>query len=347
MDLYNQGLQNIVSGLQNYGRAAEMQQEKQRLATEREEAKKAQENQLAMTMRQKAMQYSQQGLNPAESQALVQYEVSGEMTPDAQNALQKFTDYASQRRQSEMDAMRSKATSAKKPSLSEAEKTYEREAGKKLAEYQLGGGKEQVESNIGKLENAIARLEQKDELTGGFLQRLPFGSSDYAIDVTNPELASVRDDVRSAIQDTLRATLGPQFTEKEGERIFNMAFNPRLSDAENIKRARGVSNYLKTLAGNKDQALKYFKENKTLAGFNPQSFQREMPQNVNPAQQFAGQGVLLPGVNNIPTNVPIQNQIIPSATANGNDNDFINMLKTPEGMSALDQELSRRKLKKR
>lgn len=333
MGLYDQGLQNIVSGFQNY---AQMDKEKQNKL----ERQKMFDAQKQMTKRQRALQYSQAGLQPDQAMAVAEYEDTGNLTPQAELGFKTFSEFARQKREKQRGGKETP------PKMTEAEKKFEAEAGKKLAEYQFGGGKQQVEANIKKLDRAIDRLKEPGDLTGGLLQKLPFGTSDWAIDIADEDLATVRDDVRGAIQDTLRATLGPQFTEKEGERIFNMAFNPRLSDEENIKRASDVSSYLKNLAGSKDQALEFFRKNKTLAGFQPmQVGQNNKMYAENNQQMPVGQGVLLPEAQqNIPTNVPIQNQIIPSANA-APENDFLNLFKTPEGISAIEAEKRRRGLK--
>jgi hypothetical protein len=48
------------------------------------------------------------------------------------------------------------------------------------------------------------------------------------------ESLKLEQDVRAAAQGALRATLGSQFTEKEGERIMAAAYDPKLSPEANI-----------------------------------------------------------------------------------------------------------------
>ena len=141
--------------------------------------------------------------------------------------------------------------------------------GKEAADYYYGGGKAAVEKNMGRLEGAIGKLETKPGITGGLSTRIPILNSDTAQDTINPEMAAVRDDIRAAIQGTLKQVLGGQFTEKEGEAIFNRAFNPRLSPQENVKRARAELQALQNMASEKDRSMNAFLSRGTLKGYTP------------------------------------------------------------------------------
>lgn len=157
-----------------------------------------------------------------------------------------------------------------------ADKTF----GKDAAEYYYGGGKATVEKNLQRLEGAINKLRGNPDpktgrptgdthLTGGWSTKVPGLGADAAQDVLNPEMASVRDDIRAAIQGTLRQVLGAQFTEKEGEAIFNRAFNPRLSAQENVRRATAELQSLRNMAADKDRSMQQFAASGTLKGLRP------------------------------------------------------------------------------
>jgi len=153
------------------------------------------------------------------------------------------------------------------PKLSVGEQSADRQFGKDASEYYYGGGKASVEKNLSRLQGAIDELNKEGKISGGFTTKLPGGSSDYAQDVLNPKLAQVRDDIRGAIQASLRQVLGAQFTEKEAQAIFNRAFNPRLSDEENIRRATQELNSLRSMAEEKDRAMRHFASHGTTKGF--------------------------------------------------------------------------------
>ena len=54
----------------------------------------------------------------------------------------------------------------------------------------------------------------------------------------NPGATDVRESIESVVQRNLKAVLGAQFTEKEGERLISRAFNPKLSPERNARRLR-------------------------------------------------------------------------------------------------------------
>lgn len=123
---------------------------------------------------------------------------------------------------------------------------------KEFADYQAAGGKATLDKNLARLEEAAKKLESGEVKTGKLSAAVPGLSSDVAQDVLNPEIAAVRDEVRGAVQATLRQTLGAQFTQQEGEAIFNRSFNPRLSAEENAKRIRTEIKGLRQTIKNKE-----------------------------------------------------------------------------------------------
>ena len=159
----------------------------------------------------------------------------------------------------------------------------DRTAGKAAAEYAQGGSAV-VQTNINRMEGAIQLLQGPEEISNSIRSAVPFIGSDAVTDLVNKEMARVRDDIRGAIQGTLRETMGSQFTEKEAQALFDRAYNPRLSDEENARRAGLVLNELKTIAANKDQAMQYFAQNNTMRGFVPQR-QREGDSFVPPQEK--------------------------------------------------------------
>ena len=121
-----------------------------------------------------------------------------------------------------------------------------------FTKFQAAGGQAQLESNLKKLENAAKKLESGEVKTGRLAAFLP---GEVGQEVLTPEVVAIRDDVRGAIQATLRQTLGAQFTEKEGQAIFNRAFNPRLSSAENARRVNQEIDKIRATINNKVKAF--------------------------------------------------------------------------------------------
>jgi hypothetical protein len=168
----------------------------------------------------------------------------------------------------ETDKLRREARNPSKD-LTPGEKSADEAFGKEASEYYYGGGKSGVEKNFQRFQGALATLKENPDLTGGISTKIPGLSADAAQDVVNPKLASVRDDIRGAIQSTLKQVLGGQYTEKEGEAIFSRAFNPRLSTEENIRRATGEMEAIKRMADEKDRSMQRFMTAGTLRGYRP------------------------------------------------------------------------------
>lgn len=153
--------------------------------------------------------------------------------------------------------------------LTPGEKAADVAYAKDASDYYYQGGKSTIEKNMAQLRDAVSTLESNPKLTGGITPRVPGLDSDMMQDTFNPKMAAVRDQIRGAVQGTLRAVLGAQFTEKEGAAIFNRAFNPRLSAEQNVKQATAVIRELEGMAREKDAAMAHFMDNGTLKGYRP------------------------------------------------------------------------------
>jgi len=134
-------------------------------------------------------------------------------------------------------------------------------------DYKVRGGRATVDKNLGLFEAAIKELEGRDEIASSLTAGLPGIGGDTIQAKINPKLTAVGDKIRSAVMGTLRQTLGSAFTDAEGQRIFNLAFNPSLSDKENTARAKVQLDYLKKTLRDKDAAVKFFEKQGSLEGF--------------------------------------------------------------------------------
>lgn len=153
-------------------------------------------------------------------------------------------------------------TEAMQPKPTEGEKVVDREAAKDYNEFALAGGMTELDSSIKKLENAIERIkkEKPSRLAGatpeGVLRSNLF-----------PEATAIQQQIEGVIQGSLRQTLGPQFTEKEGQMILQRMYNPSLSYEENYKRAKEELDKLKARADVRKKSMQYFEEKGTMKGF--------------------------------------------------------------------------------
>lgn len=133
------------------------------------------------------------------------------------------------------------------------------------------GEKQQAESNIVNLDNKLARLATDQEnVSGADIGLTPEVLRPYVF----PEATGFLDEINDIVYQSLRATLGPQFTENEGKRLVAATFNLSLSEEFNKPRLQRLNAKIKSIYKSKQDAINYYDENGTLAGFKqePSSF---------------------------------------------------------------------------
>ena len=158
--------------------------------------------------------------------------------------------------------------------LTPGEKAADSAFGKGVTDWE-STGKAKVESNLKKLNEAYAELSSgKFKDSGRFQGMLPDA-------VQTNKAKAMRDLVRGTAQETLRATLGSQFTEKEGEAIMNRAYDPSLPPEENAKRAKAVIDELTQGYNAKNAQSKYFSEKGTLKGMGPTQNSQTAPSDID------------------------------------------------------------------
>lgn len=172
-------------------------------------------------------------------------------------------------RKQELDFKKNKPKSEKeKSNLTEAEKVVDREFAKDYNKW-VTGGKADYEVNSKIFKDAIKDLEKGAVDTGpveGILARTPMIRTDAR---------AMEDRVRKAINSMLRATLGAQFTEKEGERIFAQTFDPFKSSEDNIRAMKLELDKIEKRKDSIEDLSKYFGNKKTLSGYKPPSAKQE------------------------------------------------------------------------
>jgi hypothetical protein len=149
--------------------------------------------------------------------------------------------------------------------LTPAEESRDKTAGTALAKWD-DSGRATVTSNITSLDSITKGLEDGQIKTRGFIDALPFGS-DWARAIVNPDAQDAKNRVEGVIFQTLKETLGAQFTEKEGKRLVEASYNPMLGPEANAARLRDYSNGLKKAVAARESQMAYLKKNKTLQGY--------------------------------------------------------------------------------
>ena len=160
-----------------------------------------------------------------------------------------------------------KAALLKKPTGAEA--AIDREYGKEYASFVIGGGMADANKSISQLDTVIGSLQNAIDtgatigITGPLVGILP----DMLQDLLLPEAANTRDLVTEVVQRNLRTILGPQFTEKEGERLIARAYNANLGEEENLRRVARLASSMRQAIDSKLAAANYFEEYGSLKGY--------------------------------------------------------------------------------
>ena len=151
--------------------------------------------------------------------------------------------------------------------LSPLDVAYDKAFATKAVEWETLGFAE-TESNLDKLQTNIEKLKTQDNLTGWFIGLMP----DKVKAFVNPEALALKNDIESIIFQSLKATLGAQFTEREGRMLVAANFNEMLPEAVNLKRMERLYDTSMKAAKAKEDKIAYFRENGTIKGWEGQVF---------------------------------------------------------------------------
>jgi YHS domain-containing protein len=129
-------------------------------------------------------------------------------------------------------------------------------------EWTQGGGADAA-ANSAQIKQVLDRFAAGEKLTGPSIGLAP----DFFNALVNPEALGAKQAVEEVVQRNLRAVLGAQFTQVEGERLISRAFDARLKPQENAKRLRKLFLQMQTAAQQKQAMAEYYEANETLRGF--------------------------------------------------------------------------------
>ena len=131
-----------------------------------------------------------------------------------------------------------------------------------------GGGSTEatyLESLKGVRDTLVDAEKSGESITGvsqGVLSKFPTTQAFF-----NPEGAVAQDRIAGVAQLSLKAILGGQFSEREGELLIQRAYNPLLSEAENIERLTQLINRIEKAEKAKQSIVEYYEENNSVAGY--------------------------------------------------------------------------------
>jgi hypothetical protein len=176
----------------------------------------------------------------------------------------------------------------KPPELTPGQKAVDAKFAGDYNDYVVQGGAAGQITNLNKLNRSIKSLENmKSKIPGkNVAQRVSGLLPNSVRGLVTPEYARIEQDARTNVLGLLRATLGPQFTEKEGENIFRQTFDPTLPLDVNISRLKDLSNSLQQAGISKRKAAAYYEKNGTLAGY-----RGELPNITGYGEEAPNQGI--------------------------------------------------------
>ena len=126
------------------------------------------------------------------------------------------------------------------------------------------GEKQQAEANIRNLDNKLALLATgRENVSGKDIALTP----DKLKPILHPQATGFLDEVSDIVFQSLKATLGAQFTEQEGKRLVAATFNQALPEELNLPRLQRLLAKIKSVYQSKQDAIDYYNQNNTLAGF--------------------------------------------------------------------------------
>lgn len=144
-----------------------------------------------------------------------------------------------------------------KMELTPAQEAAEKVGGQELARYGAGGGSATVEKNLSLMEQTAKQLEEnKPGMWTRAAGALPKTLRDFMV----PEDVEREDQIRTAVQTSLREIMGPQYTEREGTEMMQRSYNPRLSAEQNMAKIRTAAQELMKRKAEKDAALSRYQK---------------------------------------------------------------------------------------
>jgi hypothetical protein len=274
---------SLAGGLAlGFGEASQRMKETQAARTKAKQEIGLEAARLAMEDERKAIQY----LDEAEYELAVSESGAGKTTADMTNF--NFYNSLDEDGRKTWDKMKNQdpatlllletikrqAASAGGLDLLPGQIEIDKAFGKTIADYKLQG-QAQIISNLQNLSEKINILDgtiknnkgQRYNVSGPLIGVL----DDAALAVAYPDAAGFRSDIRDIVFQSLREKLGAQFTEKEGERLVNAAFNFYLEEEQNIGRLKRLYKTIEDAANAKNAAIAYFDEKGTLQGYSLQA----------------------------------------------------------------------------
>lgn len=160
-----------------------------------------------------------------------------------------------------------------KPVLSPGEEKVDKDFAESYTTFLASGGFAEAKKGITQIKEIRDKIdraekENKNYTGAGIGTTLSTGRAGRtALSIANPEALDVLDQVEDVVQRNLRLILGAQFTENEGRRLIERAYNPYLEESENKRRLDRLVKQMDDAYNAKISAAKHYEEFGTLKGW--------------------------------------------------------------------------------
>ena len=167
--------------------------------------------------------------------------------------------------------------------LSPAQRKIDELAASSILQWEVDGGQVSYRRNIVDLSSEINKLQKAKPgtLTGVFISKLGIAQSEAT--------KTLRNNIERIVTESLRATLGPQFTENEAQQFIERTFNLQLSEKRLAERMQRLRAQLETIEQTKRAASKHMKTFGTMKGFTSELPEiKTFEQNVYKPEDYEG-----------------------------------------------------------
>lgn len=135
---------------------------------------------------------------------------------------------------------------------------------KEYIDLTAGGALTDAQKAVSQLDQVYSDLSSGEkDLSGTLISLQPRA----VLAITNPDALDARDQVEEVVQRNLRLILGAQFTEREGVRLIERAYNPALDESYNAIRVGRLFDQIRSAAKFKLAMVRHYEQNGTLEGF--------------------------------------------------------------------------------
>jgi hypothetical protein len=120
------------------------------------------------------------------------------------------------------------------------------------------GGETAFTSQLEKFTDILAALDEPGAITGGAVGVMDWILPETLFELLNIEATNARDLISGVVYESLRETLGAQFTQKEGERLVAASYNMRLPEEMNKIRIERLKREVQRTAAMKNRMSDWY-----------------------------------------------------------------------------------------